>query len=351
MNAIPTQIIGTGLIGTSIALRIAELGWPVELIDNSTGALQIASDLVPSAQKIDRPDLVIIATNPKSLSSAAISALQTYPLATVIDVGSVKNRVQLEVETFPDLIKRFVGTHPISGRESSGPSASRSDLFLGRAWILTPSKHVEPKRINLVKAFISEMGADPYEMSTKLHDALFAKISHLPQLLSVTLASSISELGPEISLAGQGLRDMLRLAASDGRLWSEILNDNKEEVLSSIDDFQELLDILREAIEENAAEKITEFFSDASQIPVRIGGKHGARPREYSHVNIVIDDRPGQLAAIFDECGSIQVNIEDLALEHSPKQETGLIRLALSKDDAKKLYEHLRNKGWKVHQQ
>jgi prephenate dehydrogenase len=144
---------------------------------------------------------------------------------------------------------------------------------------------------------------------------------------------------------------MLRLAASDGRLWSEILNDNKEEVLSSIDDFQELLDILREAIEENAAEKITEFFSDASQIPVRIGGKHGARPREYSHVNIVIDDRPGQLAAIFDECGNIQVNIEDLALEHSPKQETGLIRLALSKDDAKKLYEHLRNKGWKVHQQ
>jgi prephenate dehydrogenase len=351
MNPIPTQIIGTGLIGTSIALRIAELGWPVELIDNSTGALQIATDLVPSAKKIDHPELVIIATTPKSLSSAAIAALQANPLATVIDVGSVKNKVQVEVERFPDLSKRFVGTHPIAGRESSGPSASRSDLFLGRAWILTPSNQVEAERVNLVKAFISEMGAAPYEMSTKLHDAFFAKISHLPQLLSVTLASSISDLGPEISLAGQGLRDMLRLAASDGRLWSEIFEENREEVLSSIDDFQELLDVLREAIEENAAEKIAEFFLDASQIPARIGGKHGARPREYSHVDIVIDDRPGQLAAIFDECGNIQVNIEDLALEHSPKQETGLIRLALSKGDAKKLYDHLRNKGWKVHQQ
>ncbi|MGA1158741.1 MAG: prephenate dehydrogenase/arogenate dehydrogenase family protein, partial [Candidatus Nanopelagicaceae bacterium] len=264
---------------------------------------------------------------------------------------STKTKVQLEVAGISDLRKRFVGTHPIAGRERSGPQAARSDLFLGRAWVLTPSEEIEAGRLELVTDFVTAMGATPYQMSTKQHDALFAKISHLPQVISIALASSISELGSEISLAGQGLRDMLRLAGSDGELWSQILSNNKEEVLSSIDDFQELLDVLRDAIADSDNSRIREMFEDAGLVLEKIGGKHGLKRREYSFVDVVIDDKPGQLAILFEECGKIKVNVEDLNLEHSPQQETGLIRLALSSSDADVLYQHLLARGWKAHKQ
>ncbi|MFM7542018.1 MAG: prephenate dehydrogenase/arogenate dehydrogenase family protein [Actinomycetota bacterium] len=344
-------IVGAGLIGTSIALRARELTWEVELQDRNERALQLAYDLIGFKGKVENPDLVVIATTPNSIASLVFELAKKYPEATLLDVASTKAKTQAEIDRFPDIAKRFIGTHPIAGRERGGPQSARSDLFVGRAWVVTPSIAVEPRRFDLVGEFIEAMGAARYEMSTKLHDALFAKISHLPQILSVILASSISEMGPEVSLAGQGLRDMLRISSSDGALWSEILLENQEEILESIDDFQGLLDGLRDALEDSDKAKIIEIFEDVRHIAAKVGGKHGAKPREYTFIDVVIDDRPGQLAAIFAECGDIGVNVEDLALEHSPRQETGLIRLALSKSDAGKLFDHLANRGWKVHQQ
>ncbi len=81
----------------------------------------------------------------------------------------------------------------------------------------------------------------------------------------------------------------------------------------------------------------------------RIPGKHGAKNRDYSFLPIVIDDKPGQLASIFNECAKVDVNIEDLSIEHSPGQETGLITLSLSAQDCEKLSEHLIGKGFRVH--
>lgn len=351
MKPITLKIYGTGLIGTSIGLRAAELSWPLSLVDSSAESLRLAKDLIPSNQEISDPELIVIATPPTAALTLIKEVVKSNPSTTVIDVGSTKTKVQHEVDTISDLAKRFVGTHPIAGRERSGPQSARSDLFLGRAWVLTPSSEIEPWRLALITDFVSAMGATPYQMSTKLHDALFAKISHLPQLISIALASSISELGNEISLAGQGLRDMLRLAGSDGGLWSQILLDNKDEVLSSVDDFQELLDVLRDAVEDDDELRIREMFDDAGLVPEKIGGKHGLRRREYTFVDVVIDDKPGQLASLFDECGRVKVNVEDLTLEHSPQQETGLIRLALSSSDAELLYRHLLARGWKAHKQ
>ena len=80
-----------------------------------------------------------------------------------------------------------------------------------------------------------------------------------------------------------------------------------------------------------------------------IPGKHGGQQRSYTYLPIVIEDKPGQLAALFDECAAAQVNVEDLSIEHSPEQYTGLITLALSQSDAAKLYEHLLEQGWRAH--
>lgn len=344
-----TQIIGTGLIGTSIALNLAEKGWPLELLDISDRKRKLANDLVPDAKKLDQVELVIVATPPGASFQAILEAHEINPQALVIDVGSVKSKLQHEVEDFPELSKRFIGTHPIAGRERGGAESARSDLFAERAWIVIPSSDVDVGDVEKVFTLIKELGAHPYLMTTSAHDNLFAKISHLPQVISVALASSISDLGEDLALAGQGLRDMLRISASDGELWSEILLNNQDEIVEAIEDFKDILESLTEAIEDNDSSKIIEIFDDVRNVSKRVSAKHGMKPRDYTYLNVVIEDKPGQLGALFNECSEISVNVEDLNIEHSPNQATGLIRLALSEKDSKALEEHLVAKGWKVH--
>lgn len=344
-----TQIVGTGLIGTSIALNLAEKGWPLELVDTSERELELAKALIPNAIKLDKIELVIVATPPALALDAIRKAHKLNPQALILDVGSVKSKLQDEISSFPDIAKRFIGTHPIAGREKRGAQSGRSDLFLERAWIICPTEKAQPEDLDKTIQLVKTLGANPYIMSPREHDNVLARISHLPQILSVVLASSISDLGDDLSLAGQGLRDMLRISASDGRLWAEILLKNQEEVVEAVEDFQDILESLLEAIEDNDEMKIIEIFDDVRNVSKKVSAKHGMKPREYSYLNVVIDDKPGQLGALFNECGEIGVNVEDLNIEHSPNQETGLIRLALSETDSNSLEIHLKSKGWKVH--
>ena len=101
-------------------------------------------------------------------------------------------------------------------------------------------------------------------------------------------------------------------------------------MVEAIEDFQDILESLTEAIEDNDSSKIIEIFDDVRNVSKRVSAKHGMKPRDYTYLNVVIEDKPGQLAALFDECARAKVTIEDLTIEHSPGQFTGLITLALS---------------------
>lgn len=355
MNHREARIVGAGLIGTSIALRLRECGWRVSISDLNSVNNGIANDLLrntaenPSKHYI--PTLVVIATPPNVVIPALRTEFKTNPSAVFIDVSSTKTKLQLEVEDISGLRERFIGTHPIAGREVHGPQSARSDLFDGRAWIVTAGPEVNQEVIAQVEEFIKVMGATPYRMSPSEHDFLLARVSHLPQILSTALASSIDQVGSSVELSGQGLRDMLRLAASDGNLWSEILLSNSQEVISSLRDFHAEIDEIEDALTKGDATKLVALFTRANQVQARLSGKHGARPREYSYLNVIIEDKPGQLGALFNECAAISANVEDLSLEHSPRQESGLIRLALSKDDAVRLHGHLTQSGWTVYLQ
>lgn len=168
------------------------------------------------------------------------------------------------------------------------------------------------------------------------HDELLARISHLPQIVSTALGAAIANLDSGLELAGQGLRDMTRIAGSDGTLWSEILLANKDEVLDSIDEFVIQMMKMKSAISRNNKSEIENLFVDGNTGRSKVSGKHGAKPRNYSYVLVVIKDQPGALRDLFDECAKVNANIEDLSIEHSPKQETGLISLAFSQADAVK---------------
>jgi prephenate dehydrogenase len=343
------RVVGAGLIGTSIALGLASRGVSVELHDEDQNALDLAKDLLAPHVKVGVPDLVIVATPPKTILDVLKKEFGHNPQATFIDVGSVKNNLVLDVETLTELAARFVGSHPIAGREVAGPSSAQADLFQGRAWILTPTSMTEEFSIDLAKELVEALGATAYIMSAPAHDSLLARISHLPQITSTALAGAIEQIGDNLNLSGQGLRDMTRIANSDGELWSEILLENQNEVLKAITEYQQIIANLKDALERRDESALKNLFLNGNKGRARVSGKHGSKPRNYSHLMIVIKDEPGALSQLFEQCAAINANIEDLSIEHSPGQLTGLITLAFSPDDALRVQDHLLSHDWKVH--
>ena len=341
------RIVGSGLIGTSIALGLVQQGIDVEMIDSDPSAQGLARDLTGGVIVVD-PDLVIFALPTSRLSQVIQEEIELNPQSTFMDVGSVKNEVVLQIKTFAGLSVRFLPTHPMAGREIAGASSARGDLFQGRSWILTPEADCAPESKELVLDLINRLGATPIELSALEHDAAVAKISHLPQIAASLVAKQLIGTPAEwMELAGQGLRDTTRIAGSDEKLWKEIIYSNRAEISELLISLQNDLTQMIAALDEPA--KIEALIAAGREGKSVIPGKHGGKAREYSYLPIVIDDKPGQLGAIFNECAAMQVNVEDLNIEHSPGQLSALITLSLSAQDAEKLSAHLTSIGWNVH--
>jgi len=341
------RIVGSGLIGTSIALGLVQRGVSIQMIDASTSAQSLATDLVGGVEVVD-PELVIFALPTSRLPMVIASEFELNPHSTFMDVGSVKGEIALQIETFPGLKTRFVPTHPMAGREIGGAGSARADLFQGRSWILTPNPELLQSSKNLVVEVITTLGASPIELSPSDHDRAVAKISHLPQIASSLLAKQLINTPAEwMELAGQGLRDTTRIAGSDESLWKEIIHSNRVELRPLLINLQNDLEAMINALDDPAT--IAELIASGRQGKAAIPGKHGGVAREYSYLPIVIDDKPGQLGSIFNECAAMNVNVEDLIIEHSPGQLSALITLALSQTDAEKLFTHLTSIGWNVH--
>jgi prephenate dehydrogenase len=341
------RIVGAGLIGTSIGLGLVQSGVKVEMVDTDSESQDLAMDLI-GGEHITQPDLVIFALPSSQLSVVINQEYQLNPESTFMDVGSVKNDVVLEVETVSALSTRFVPTHPMAGREIGGAGAARADLFQGRSWIVTPGADLAPESRALVEELIEKLGATSIELSAKDHDRAVAKISHMPQIAASLLAKQLAGTPAEwMELAGQGLRDTTRIASSDESLWKEIIYSNRSELRTLLINLQNDLQTMIDSLDDPA--QIADLIAAGRLGKALIPGKHGGKAREYSYLPIVIDDKPGQLGAIFNECAAMDVNVEDLVIEHSPGQLSALITLAFSHNDAEKLSAHLTSIGWNVH--
>ena len=347
MKLTSVRIVGSGLIGTSIGLGLVQRGIKVQMVDADPKAQSLAIDLVGGVVVVD-PDLVVLAMPTSQLSAVIESENQLNPQSTFIDVGSVKSEVLPQVEAISGMSRRFVPTHPMAGREIGGAGSARADLFQGRSWILTPSTDLEKSSKELALELIALLGATPIELTAADHDRAVAKISHLPQIAASLIAKQLDGTPAEwMELAGQGLRDTTRIAGSDESLWKEIIYSNRNELHQLLINLQN--DVTKMINSLNNPEEIATLIAQGRAGKALIPGKHGGKAREYWYLPIVIDDKPGQLSAIFNECAAMDVNVEDLNIEHSPGQLSALITLALSEIDAAKLLSHLTSIGWNVH--
>ena len=345
------RVIGAGLIGTSMALGLKSAGYQISIEDEDPQSEAIAQSLVGQSKEGNLPELIVVATPISAIPNLVFELANRFPTAIVIDIGGLKSEVIAKVEEFPDIAARFCSTHPMAGREISGPLAARGDLFEGRIWISTPTRFSNSLSVARASEVIAALGGKEIVLSAKEHDEAIAGISHLPQIVSSLLSATLIDISDrDIALAGQGLKDVSRLAASSPNLWGELLHGNSASVRTFLKIFSSHLEDLSTSLQNDDLRKTEEILAIGRENHARIPGKHGGKRRDYWFLPIVIEDKPGQLAKIFDACAVVGVNVEDLAIEHTPGQESGLVTLALSKGDSEKLFTQLLTEGWKVHQ-
>lgn len=354
-------VVGTGLVGTSVGLAAARAGWQVWLADADAGALEIAvrrgAGVAVRDEHAIAPELVVVAVPPSAAAEVIVACLRRYPKSTVSDVSSVKADVLAQVQTVGTDVARFVPGHPLAGSEVSGPNGGRSDLFQDRCWVLTPGPSTDPGALRLVEEFVVDLGAFTARWDAADHDRAVALTSHLPQLVSSALAAQLGAApGTPAALAGQGFRDMTRIAASDARLWTQILSTNAGPVAHALSELHgqlgRLLDALRAIAAGDGAARPVEVLVDVLERGragrAMLPGKHGAGAAPTEALVVAVPDRPGELARLFAAAAEADVNLEDVRIDHVLGRLTGLVELDVARDRAGTLRDVLQAAGWRV---
>ena len=367
----PVRIVGSGLLGASLGLRLRQLGARVQLEDASPASAALARDLgagdIATADS-PAPQLVVVATPPDVSGDVVKASLDRFPEAVVTDVASVKARIVGEVAGHPGA-ERYAGSHPMAGRERSGAIAADADLFVGRPWVITPVGGLQEKSegggrpprgeeaVRAVQRLALAVGSLPVVMDAAAHDTAAAVVSHMPQLIASLVAGELrSAPAQALELAGQGLRDVTRIAHSDSRLWAAIIAGNAPAVAASLRGVAKNLDALIAALdggeEDPFAPGVLAGVSSAirrgNDGVARIPGKHGGAPRRYAGVFVLVPDEPGRLGRLLTEVGQIGVNIEDLQLEHSLNQKVGRAMISVLPGQAMRLAVALERRGWQA---
>ncbi len=269
-------LIGIGLIGSSIARDIRELGLAghVTISTRSAETLRRAEELglgdayvLSAAEAVSGADLVIVSV-PVGASGAVARDIAPHlkPGALVTDVGSTKASVIAQMQPHLPKSVHFIPGHPIAGTEKSGPDAGFTGLFKGRWCILTPLEGTDPAALSMLRSFWQSLGSMVDEMEPLHHDKVLAIVSHLPHIIAYNIVGTADDLetvteSEVIKYSASGFRDFTRLAASDPTMWRDVCLHNKDAILEMLSRFSEDLAYLQRAIRWGEGDKLFELFS------------------------------------------------------------------------------------------
>jgi prephenate dehydrogenase len=360
----PVRVVGTGLLGASIGMALRALGVDVVLADPSRTTVLLARDVgagrLPAHDDVP-PCLVVVAAPPDVTGDVVVAELAAYPQAVVTDVASIKGAVIVALQAAGADLTRYVGSHPMAGSERSGPTAARPDLFTGRPWVVVGTERSSGEAVLAVRDLITDLGAIPVMLDARVHDEAVAVISHVPQIAASLVAARLRDAdAAALDLAGQGLRDVTRIAAGDPGLWTSILAANAPAVLPALQALRGDLDGIIAALEQAAsaprhddigsgalgalAAAIAAGNAGVSRIP----GKHGGVRKAYDVVTVLVPDQPGELARLLADVGAAGINLEELDIEHAPRQPVGLAAVSVLRGLGTELEAKLTARGWRV---
>ncbi|HVB41413.1 MAG TPA: prephenate dehydrogenase [Streptosporangiaceae bacterium] len=356
-------VIGTGLIGTSIALALRSRDTQVWLSDRDQSSARFAADLgagqlLPEGDA-GRPDgavdVAVLAVPPAVVARTLLQAQRRGLATCYTDVASVKELPLRNARELGCDLASFVPGHPMSGRERSGPAAARADLFAGRSWVICPGREAKPDCVAAVTGLALACGATPVQLTAAEHDRWVALVSHAPHLVAAAMAAQCADAPPgALALAGPGLRDVTRIAGGDAGLWSEILTANAGPVREVLTVMAAQLAAAAQMLggvaagDQEHGKRLTALLEAGREGVARIPGKRGGPAPVYAVIQVVIGDQPGELARVFAAAGAAGINIEDVRIEHSPGLPVGVAELSVRPDAAERLAAALSASGWPV---
>ena len=329
-------IIGAGLIGGSVALGLRKAGWTVTGMDPDPDVMDVATErgffdgTHPSIDALlsSSPDLVVIAAPP----TATVDLVGTIRFdGAIMDVAGVKAPV---LEVAGDL-PGFVGTHPMAGRETSGPTAASASLFNGASWVVIEGG--DDAAQSIVESAIDSLGARVVLMAADEHDVAVAAISHLPHLVAGALLSGATDTPTALDLAAGSFRDLTRVGASAPIPWVELLKTNRSPVLEAIGVLRDQLALFEAAIV-NDDDTLLTMLSTSRETRRSLGAP-------VVHVRVALADEPGELAKVghaFEESG---VDIRDIQMRHAPYGGGGVLTLSVRPGEESALRDALEEAG------
>lgn len=360
MIAGPVAIIGTGLMGGSLGLALRRRIPELEVVGYDTdpkmaaGALErgaVTSLAADAADAARRARLIALGV-PVDQAAAVLADIDGAVGAqtVVTDLASAKaGVVAAGTSRFGD---RFVGGHPMAGSERHGIEAADAALFEGAWWILTPTAQTSSDAYARVSEVVATVGAQSVALDPVVHDALVARLSHLPQLVAsaiVDVAASAGDRDALLGLAAAGFRDVTRIAASNPDMWVAIIRANEAAVLDAIRTLRGRLDALEGEISGGEWDELHSRLTRARAARLELFAKpdYGDEPIALS---MLVPDRPGVLAEVTTAAGRLGANIEDLRIMHSTEGGAGRLELVVAgREPAEALVGELIRLGYAVH--
>ncbi len=358
-------ITGLGLIGGSLAAALKRRGYGGRILGVSSQAsldFALAENSIDEgfgydglAEASSRSDLVVLATPiERILTQLGELGRQSDRLGSgtfITDVGSTKKRILDEADRVLGDSVTFIGGHPMAGSERRGFSAADPFLFENAVYALTPGKGSTPEKVERLGRFLAITGAQIVVLDAAEHDRIAAAISHLPQLLAVSLVNQLQDLGPEvrdraIRLAAGGFRDMTRIAASPFTIWKDIFRTNAKEVHEAVRRFLEHLQTSADLAE---AGELEEIFDRAAQTRGSIPRDTRGFLRPLWDILVVVKDQPGVLHGISGTLADAGINIKDIEILKIREDEGGTMRLSFSsREDADEAVRLLEGRNFEV---
>jgi prephenate dehydrogenase len=348
-------VVGTGLIGASVALAARRAGVEeVRGFDPDAAALELAAErgavdaAASLADAVGDAELTVVAA-PVARLAESVAAVLGATSGTVTDVGSTKSGVVRAA----DGDERFIGGHPVCGSEARGPANARAELFEGATWFLTPVARTSPERYRVLHSFVSSLGAVPVAVDAEAHDRLVALTSHLPHALANLLVNQAGATRIEghepLDAAGGSLRDMTRVAGANPRIWIDIFLENAAAVRDALGEHRRRIEQLEAALAEGDAGFLARWIAEASQNRRRMLADAYEDPGALQRLRVHVPDRPGVLAGITQALGAERINIEDFELQHySPDRGGVLTILVTGEEPARRAADLLEAQGYGV---
>ncbi len=332
-------MLGTGLIGASMGIGLRRLGWTVVGWDPNEASLATALamgalDEICAAPAVGTGfDLIVLAGPPAAIEQELVR-LQTDALVT--DVAGVKAPMVAAGAN----LRRYVGGHPLAGRETSGPQGASGSLFQGATWVLT-TDNVDAASLAEMSDLVAKLGAIPVHLTARQHDEAVAAISHLPQVLASALVNRVARDQGALDLAASGFRDLTRIALSSPSWWPDVLVENRAVLGGMLRDLGGDLLAWADLIEEQNRLQI-----GAALLSARAARSSLAAP--VTSVGVVLEDRPGEIARVGHALETSGVDLRDLQLRHATHGGGGVLTLSVRAADAELLASTLRSEGFSL---